>query len=75
MASKKDWKLEAWKAAVSLTEKVFLVFLGTLVIPLMLQKGPFPAMIVIFAVVFSIAILSIWLVLILRIYKRNERIR
>jgi hypothetical protein len=70
-ASKTDWKFEAWKAAVSLTVKVLLVFLGALVIPVILQKGSFSVLAVIIGSVLSGASPSLWLVLVLRVNKKT----
>jgi len=68
MASKKDWKLEAWKAAVSLTEKVFFVFLAAVVIPVLLQRGAFPTSVVTIGSILSGVVFVFWLVLVLRGY-------
>jgi hypothetical protein len=70
MASSTDWKFEAWKAAVSLTEKVPLVFLGALVIPVLLQKGTFPTSVVVVGSIVSGTALALWLVLVLRVYRK-----
>jgi len=68
MASRKEWKLEAWKAGVSLTEKVFLVFLAAVVIPVLLQRGAFPTSVVTIGSILSGAVFIFWLVLVLRGY-------
>jgi hypothetical protein len=75
MASKKDWKLEAWKAAVSLTEKVFLVLPGTVVIPVLLQKDPLPVSVIATGLIFSATALGIWILLVLRGYKKSGESR
>jgi hypothetical protein len=56
---------------VSLTEKLLLVFLGALVIPVLLQKGPFPQVAIIIGFAFSGVALGFWIVLVVRVYRKS----
>jgi len=73
MVSSTDWKFEAWKAAVSLTEKVLLVFLGALVIPVLLQKDPFPSLAITIGIILTVFFSVLWIVLGLRAYLKTKR--
>ena len=73
MASSTDWKFEAWKAAVSLTEKVFLVFLGALVIPALFQKGSLPSLAITIGIALTVFFLVLWIALVLRVYIKRRK--
>lgn len=75
MASSTDWKFEAWKAAVSLTEKLFLVLLGTLVIPVVLQKGSFPSLLFVIGCGMVFVCLIFWLILVTRGYRKRGEVK
>lgn len=67
-----SWKLEAWKAALSFVEKLFFLFLGVLVLPTLIGKISYPLLALIFGILCVTASGTVWIILILYGYKREE---
>lgn len=66
------WRLEAWKAAISLFEKVLLVILGTLFIPVLMKAAEYSTLAIILGLL-GVFIFGVgWLILVLRAYFRED---
>lgn len=75
MGREKDesrWKLEAWKAAINLFEKTFLLILGALFIPALVGAVRYTALAIILGLA-GVLIFGIgWLILVLKAYLKED---
>jgi len=75
MGREKDeerWKLEAWKAAISLFEKTFLLILGALFIPTLVGAVRYTVLAIVLGLVGVIIFGVGWLILVLRAYLKED---
>jgi len=66
------WKLEAWKAAINMFEKTFLLILGALFIPTLIGAVRYTPLFIVLGLVGVIIFGVGWLILVLRAYLKED---